>query len=342
MAGVWMRLAAAALVLAWTSIPAAAQQADSARLALGRQYARWLYTEQLDSLYARFSPEMRAGIPSVEALAAMNQQIRAQTGAETEVLSERILDPPPAPGLIAYVRSARFASVPMVLDLFVAMDSAGTIQGFTLRPQQGQRPQAAPSEFEEYQTRTPLRLPFDGDWYVFWGGRTVEQNYHVAHPSQRFAYDIVVHRDGSSHTGDGTRLEQYHCWGQPILAPGAGTVVTAVDSLADQQIGQRDQRNVTGNHVIIDHGNNEFSLLAHLQRGSVAVRAGDRVQQGQRIGACGNSGNTSEPHLHYHLQNGPAFGQAVGIPAQFNGYTADGQPVARGEPLKGQTIRHQP
>jgi hypothetical protein len=342
MAGGWMRIAAAALAIAAGAVPGAAQQADSARLALGRQYARWLNAQQLDSLHARFSPQMREAIPTVEAFAAMNQQLRAQTGAETEVMSERIMDPPPVPGIIAYVRSARFASAPMVLDLFIAMDSAGTIQGFTLRPQQGQRPQAAPSEFEEYQTRTPLRLPFDGDWYVFWGGRTVEQNYHVAHPSQRYAYDIVVRRDGSSHTGDGRQLEQYHCWGQPILAPGAGTVVTAVDSFPDQQIGERDQRNVTGNHVIVDHGSGEFSLLAHLQRGSVAVRAGDRVQPGQRLGACGNSGNTSEPHLHYHLQNGPVFGQAAGIPAQFNGYTADGQPVPRGEPLQGQTVRHQP
>lgn len=340
MAGGWTRLAAATLVLASTSIPAAAQRADSAGLETGRRYTQWLYAGEADSLFARFSPDMRQAIPTVDAFRAMNRQIQGQTGAETEVVGERILDPPPVPGLIAYVRSARFATAPMVLDLIIVVDSAGTVHGLNIRPQQ--MSQAAPSEFLEYQTKTPLRLPFDGDWYVFWGGRTVEQNYHAAVGDQRFAYDLVIRRDGSSHTGDGRQLEQYHCWGQPILAPGAGTVVTAVDSLADQQIGQRDPRNPPGNHVIIDHGNGEFSLLAHLQRGSVAVRAGDRVVQGQRMGVCGNSGNTSEPHLHYHLQNGPVFGRAAGLPAQFNGYTADGQPVARGEPVKGQTVRHQP
>jgi hypothetical protein len=339
MAGRWMRVAAAALALATTPVCAAAQQADSVGLMRGRQYAQWLYAGQVDSLWARFAPQMRAAIPSAEAMRGMQQQIQAQTGAETEVVGDRIVETPQAPGLLVYVRSARFATAPMVLDLTIALDSAGAIHGLNLRPQQSRTP--APSQFLEYQTKTPLRLPFDGDWYVFWGGRTVDQNYHAAHRDQRFAYDIVVRRDGSSHTGDGRRLEDYHCWGQPILAPGAGTVATAVDSLPDLQPGQMDPRNPPGNHVVLDHGNGEFSLLAHLRRGSVAVRAGERVEQGQKLGECGNSGNTSEPHLHYHLQNGPVFGQAEGLPAQFNAYLADGQPVARGEPVKGQTVRAQ-
>lgn len=346
MAGGWMR--AAAVVLTGSAMlmgamvagpaPLAAQTADNAGMARGRQYTQWLYGGRADSLWARFSPQMRSIIPSVEDMAAMQVQILAQTGAETEVVQERILDPSPSPGLVVYVRSARFANAPVVLDLTIVMDSAGSIHGLTLRPPQGPA-RAAPSAFLDYRTKTSLRLPFTGDWYVFWGGRTVEQNYHAAHRDQRFAYDLVVRRDGRSHTGDGTQLEQYHCWGLPILAPGAGTVSTAVDTLPDQQLGRRDPRNPPGNHVIIDHGNGEFSLLAHLRRGSVAVRAGDRVAQGQKLGECGNSGNTSEPHLHYHLQNAPVFGQGEGLPAQFIDYVADGQPTSRGEPEQGQTIR---
>lgn len=342
MAGGWMRLAAAALAVAAWAAPVAAQGADSAGIARGRQYAAWVLQARADTLWALLSPQMRTAIPTADALRAMQQQIQGQVGAETEVLSERMMDPPPAPGLSVYVRSARFAGAPVVLDLILATDSAGMIHGLSVRPQQAQgTPQAAPSRYLAYETKTPLRLPFGGEWYVFWGGRTVEQNYHAATSGQRFAYDLVVRRDGSSHTGDGSRLEQYHCWGQPILAPGAGTVVTALDSLPDQQPGQMDPRNPAGNHVILDHGNGEFSLLAHLRRGSVAVRAGERVAQGQRLGACGNSGNTSEPHLHYHLQNGRVFGQGEGLPAQFCAYVADGQPVPRGEPVKGQTIRAQ-
>ena len=335
MAGGWTRIAALALAVALAA-PIEAQ-VDDPRMEIGRRYTRWLYEGRVDSLFARFGPQMRGAIPTVEAFAGMQQQIQAQLGAETEVISERIVDPPPMPGLTVYVRSARFASAPMVLDVTVATDSAGTIHGLGVRPQGPTQP--APSRYLDYQTQTPLRLPFEGEWFVFWGGRTLEQNYHAVNAGQRFAYDLVVVRDGRSHTGDGTALDQYHCWGLPILSPGDGTVATAVDSLPDQQIGTTNARNPTGNHVIVDHGNGEFSLLAHLRSGSVAVRGGDRVTAGQKVGECGNSGNTSEPHLHYHLQNSPVFGQGEGMPAQFQGYVADGQPVARGEPVKGQTIR---
>jgi murein DD-endopeptidase MepM/ murein hydrolase activator NlpD len=62
-----------------------------------------------------------------------------------------------------------------------------------------------------------------------------------------------------------------------------------------------------GNYVIIDHGNGEYSFLAHLKKGSMVVAVGDSLKSGQFIGLCGNSGNSSEPHLHYHLQNKPIF-----------------------------------
>ena len=93
-----------------------------------------------------------------------------------------------------------------------------------------------------------------------------------------------------------------------------------------------------GNHVIIDHGNGEFSFLCHLRNGSVKVKPGDKVTKGQEIARCGNSGNTSEPHLHYHLQATGKFGDGDGLPAQFRDVVIDGKDVARGEPLRGQTI----
>lgn len=337
MAGGWRRLGVLVLAAAGYAAPARAQQADDPRMARGRQYTQWLYEGRTDTLYALLAPQMRTVVPSLEAFQGMQAQIQGQLGSETEIVSERIVDPSP-PGITVYVRSARFARAPVLLDVTVATDEAGMIHGLGVRAPQ-QQTAAAASPFLEYQTRTALRLPFEGEWFVFWGGRTVQQNYHAAYPDQRFAYDLVVRRDGRSHTGNGTALEQYHCWGQPILAPGAGTVASVVDSLPDQQPGRMDPRNPAGNHVILDHGNGEWSLLAHLRSGSVPVRAGDRVAQGQKLGECGNSGNTSEPHLHYHLQNGPVFGQAQGLPAQFQGYVADGQPVQRGEPVQGQVVR---
>jgi murein DD-endopeptidase MepM/ murein hydrolase activator NlpD len=93
-----------------------------------------------------------------------------------------------------------------------------------------------------------------------------------------------------------------------------------------------------GNHVVIDHGRGERSLLAHFRQGTLRVREGQRVQQGQVLGLCGNSGNSSQPHVHYHLQTGKRFGEGLGLPAFFNGYLADGVPVASGEPQRGQVV----
>jgi murein DD-endopeptidase MepM/ murein hydrolase activator NlpD len=174
---------------------------------------------------------------------------------------------------------------------------------------------------------------------VVWGGKTMEQNYHVIARDQRFAYDILMTKGGATHEGDGRKLTDYYCYLQPIVAPAAGTVVTAVDGIPDQAPGEMNPAQKAGNHVILDHGNGEYSLLAHLHRGSVRVKPGQKIAEGDTLGLCGNSGNTSEPHLHYHLQNGPTFGDADGLPAQFVDYVADDKPVARGIPVHGQIVR---
>src|SRR3546814_7037124 len=88
----------------------------------------------------------------------------------------------------------------------LAVDDAGKVAGFFVRPKPGAKPQAAPSPYLDYQTKARLRLPFEGEWYVVWGGHDIEQNYHAATPGQRFAYDLLKIVDGSSHRGDGSAL----------------------------------------------------------------------------------------------------------------------------------------
>ena len=305
--------------------------------ARGREYTRMFFAGQLDTLWARFSPPMRVAMKNDSAsLQAFHRQVLGQLGPEVELVREESRD---AGGSNTWyqrtVRLERAGARRFVVQWVTAAD--GTIGGFMIRP----APEAAPTPHLGYVTKTPLQLPFDGEWYVFWGGRTPEENYHVVSPAQRFAYDLVVRRDGRSHAGTGRALEDYHCFGLPILAPAAGTVAKAVDEHPDQAIGSADGRNPAGNHVVIDHRNGEFSTLAHLKRGSLTVKAGDTVDAGQPIGACGNSGNTSEPHLHYQLQDAADMFTpgTLGLPAQFIGYLADGKPVARGEPLRGQSIR---
>lgn len=198
----------------------------------------------------------------------------------------------------------------------------------------------AVTQFLGYQTRTPLSLPFSGEWYVYWGGRSIAQNYHAAFREQRFAFDFMVLRNGKSHTGTGDDNADYFCFGQPVLAPGAGRVVAAGYGESDRAPGKMLTENPLGNYVIIDHGGGEFSFLAHLRQGSVTVRPGDAVIQCQPIGECGNSGHSSESHLHYHLQTTAIPFQGDGLPAQFVTYVANGNAIARGEPVAGQNVRN--
>lgn len=333
---------AALSVPAWPQAPQAPQapqtpQAQPASpLETGRQYTAWFYKGETDRLWDLFSPEMKKGIGSAEALKAFRGQVEAQAGTETAVVDEKVTS---NGGLQFYVRTARFSKAPMQILVQWALDSSGHVAGFAIRPAAAEKPTEAPSTHLDYQTKTPLRLPFDGEWTVFWGGRTVDQNYHAASRDQRFAYDIVILRDGKTHSGDGSANDQYFAFGQPILAPAAGTVVVVVDGVDDNKPGVMNPQQAAGNHVVIDHGNGEFSFLAHFRKGSLKVKKGDVVKAGQPLGLCGNSGNSSEPHLHYHLQTTPELFAGDGLPAQFLHYLADGKEVKRGEPVKGQKIR---
>ena len=197
------------------------------------------------------------------------------------------------------------------------------------------------SNFLDYQTYTALQLPFAGEWYVYWGGRTIAQNRHAVARDQRFAYDFLILRGGRSFQGPGDHNENYFCFDQPISAPANGVVAGAGDEVPDNLPGSMNPKNPLGNYVIVDHGSSEFSFFAHFKHGSVHVRSGDAVKAGDLLGRCGNSGNSSEPHLHYHLQNTAAPFAGDGLPLFFVDYVVDGKLVKRGEPLAGQTVRSQ-
>lgn len=173
---------------------------------------------------------------------------------------------------------------------------------------------------------------------LFPGPVIVQWALAAAYADQRFAYDFLVVLAGASHEGEGLTNGDYYCFGQPIRAPAAGTVVAAVDGVADNTPGEFADDAPLGNHVVIDHGAGEYSFLAHFMEGSVKVAPGQQVESGDQLGACGNSGRSSEPHLHYHLQTSADFGRGEGLPAQFQDYLADGERVARGEPVRGQRV----
>lgn len=317
--------------------PASEAPVDAALVEEGRALTRQLIAGDTDAVWQRLSPPMRDALGDRAQLDQFAATVSRQLGEESEVVEEST---DTAAGARTYRRVSRFALSPMPVVTQWTLDGDGRVAGFFVRPQAATEP--APSAHLNYTTRADLRLPFDGEWSVFWGGRSVAENYHAVDRGQRFAYDLLLLRDGRSHDGDASVLSNYHCWGEPILAPADGTVVATVGDLPDQAIGSTDTAHPAGNHVVLDLGHGEYAFLAHLRQGSLAVQEGDRVQQGQQLGECGNSGNTSEPHLHVHLQDSPRFGDGDGLPAQFQDYLADDEPVTRGEPRRGQRVVNAP
>lgn len=315
--------------------PAAAPaEPASAALRNGREMSALFLDGDTAGAWKRFSPDMQAAM-SAEALAAFRTQVAAQLGEELSIVSE---DTQQLPGAEVYVRTSRWSKYEGDIVMQWAFDAEGRAAGFFVRPAAAATAEPAASRHLDRDTIARLRLPFDGEWQVVWGGRSLAENYHAANRGQRFAYDIVRVVDGNRHDGDGTSLEDYHCWDQPILAPAAGRVLAAVGNLPDQAIGTTNASQPAGNHVMLDLGNDEYALLAHLRQDSLKVGKGDTVAAGQELGRCGNSGNTSEPHLHVHLQDAPLFGEGDGLPAFFNDYLADGRRVERGEPVRGQVV----
>ena len=193
-----------------------------------------------------------------------------------------------------------------------------------------------------YQTKTALTLPFNGKWYIFNGGRTHEHGAHhfISWGSgQRYAIDVVIWKDGKSHQGSGEHNTDYYCFGEPLFAPGNGVVTAIENTIADNIPGELNgDGTAAGNYVMIDHLNGEHSLLAHFKQGTIAVTVGDTVSTGDLLGETGNSGNSTEPHLHYHLQNSSVLLKSTGLPAQFESYFANNTFVKTGEPTRGQTV----
>jgi hypothetical protein len=224
-----------------------------------------------------------------------------------------------------------------MLDMSLALDGENKIAGLYFKPK------AAASEGAPIKHLTKFSLPFKGKWLAFWGGDTRELNHHHDVPAQKFAFDLLgVDEKGETHRGDGTKNEDYLCFGREILAPADGVVIEAIYGVRDNVPGVMNPYCLVGNCVVIQHRTNEISVLAHFQRGSVLVKAGEQVKRGQLLGKCGNSGNSSEPHLHYHLQHSPIFQDAVGIKILFQNVsiTKGGQMEVKMNysPVKGDII----
>ena len=118
-------------------------------------------------------------------------------------------------------------------------------------------------------------------------------------------------------------LHSYYCYGKNILAPADGIVVSTKNNFPDCRImdtGQTDldTTDIGGNRIILKHTPNEYSAICHLMPGSIKVQKGQTVKRGDVIAKCGNSGNTTEPHVHFQIQSTAGFYSCLGLPLRFS------------------------
>lgn len=186
---------------------------------------------------------------------------------------------------------------------------------------------------------TRMSLPFKGEWRVVWGGDTEELNYHIVNRAQKNAMDFVVtDENGKTHKTDGIHNEDYYAWGKEIHIPCDGTVIMAVDGVVDNVPGEMDPYMALGNMVVVRTNDNEYIFFAHFKNGSVKVKQGDKIKAGHLLGLCGNSGNSSEPHLHFHLQNTDKLAKATGIKCFFREIVVNGEKRTDYSPLRGDRV----
>lgn len=151
---------------------------------------------------------------------------------------------------------------------------------------------------------------------------------HIA-TSETFAIDWTRVENGQMFQGDGSRNEQHFAFGADLLAVAEGTVVATRDGMPEETpfkpvLSVKAPEDYGGNHVIIEIAPEVFAVYAHIQTGSVAVKAGDRVKAGHVVGRLGNSGNTTAPHLHFAILDKPNFFAGRSLPFVIDSFTYAG------------------
>ena len=320
-----MRTILAVLLLHVALGSAFGQTEKPAHQAVTDQFVRHYNAGRYDSVFALFSATMQEALPpdkTTSFLAGLKAQAGNITGRQ----------------FIKYVNST-YASYKTtferaVLAVNISVDSERKINGLLVKPF------ADDNLPTLVRNVTKLALPFAGEWSVTWGGDTKELNYHVESTAQRGAFDFVVtNAQGKSYRTDGKTNEDYYAFGQPLLAPCAAEVMLVVDGVKDNQPGVLNPTYVPGNTVILKTANNEYLFFAHFQRQSIRVKLGQAVTPGQTLGLCGNSGNSSEPHLHFHVQNVEDMNVATGAKCYFDKLAVNGQPRRDYSPIKGDKIK---
>ncbi|MBN8686630.1 MAG: urea transporter [Chitinophagales bacterium] len=162
----------------------------------------------------------------------------------------------------------------------------------------------------------PLQLPFNGAW-------TVSQGYEGKHTHKgdwSNALDFVIKdKEGKTWQGNGTAPEDFYCFNKPVLCPADAVVEEVISYVEDNPVGGNNTRQNWGNTIVLKHAEGLYTKLSHLKKGSSKVTKGEFVKKGMQLAACGNSGRSPEPHLHFQVQSTPYIGSRT-IAYPFSGY----------------------
>ena len=225
---------------------------------------------------------------------------------------------------------------------------------------------------DELSTAAVVDFPLRGEWRALNTPAAGVPSHGTDFFAQRYAIDFVqMDATGTwyypggvpyllRHATVGLAASHFFCWGQPVYSAFAGQVIAARDGWPDRArvqfgwellrttllppsgVAPGDYRPLTGNYVLVE-GAEGVALYAHLRHDSIRVAAGQRLATGDVLGEVGNSGNSTMPHLHFHLMDGPEALTASGLPCTFRRYacwTGKGwEPVVQGVPARLERIR---
>jgi peptidase M23-like protein len=195
---------------------------------------------------------------------------------------------------------------------------------------------AAPIGRNPVEISPPLR---GGEWLAANGPSNTSSHRRSMIPidghaviAQRFAIDWAqLREDGRTFIGDPKNNKNYRCYGAEALAVADALVVGVKDGIPENVPGPTSRavlitlETVGGNHVVLDLGDGHYAFYAHLQPGSLRVKLGDKVRRGQTLGLVGNSGNSTEPHLHFHITDANSSLGSEGLPYTLSAFEVQGK-----------------
>ncbi|WP_339627091.1 DUF3887 domain-containing protein [uncultured Winogradskyella sp.] len=291
------------------------------------EFEKYYNSNEYQKLFDLFSTEMKSFLP-IEKTTNFVNRLKTQAGK----IEKR--------EFIKY-ENGTYASYKTnferaLFSVNISLDKNGKINGLFVKPFKGiNLPKLE-------RNKTDLILPFKGEWTVFWGGDTKELNYHIESEAQKNAFDIMItDENGKTFKTDGKTNEDYYAFGKELIAPCDAEVVLAVDGVKDNIPGELNPIYIPGNTVILKTVNNEYLFFAHFKQNSIVVKQGQKVKQGELLGLCGNSGNSSEVHLHFHIQNVEDMNKATGAKSYFSEIFVNGELKKDYSPIKGDKVKNE-